>query len=218
MSFTARRVFVGRELTHAEDFPIYRAPDVARWHEIEAAMSRARRMASTIVKDSRRIEKVRAARAAARRRARELDADRSFVERAAALEEAYRLAQRALIGAFEATLDQVLAGALTQIGIELPAAQRLRIVCERLNEAAGPIPAARLSLCAADESIYRAAGLRSPWPVQIDETLQLGECRLATEHGYWAIAFDSLFASLSAALLGDGQSADHALAHPGSKE
>jgi flagellar biosynthesis/type III secretory pathway protein FliH len=214
MSFTARRVFVGGELTDAEDFPVYRARDVARWREIEAAMSRARHVAAAIVKDSRRVEKVRGARTAARRRARELDADRAFVERAAALEAAYRLAQHALIREFEATLDQVLADALTQIGAELPAAQRLRIVCERLAEAAGPVPAARLCLCAADESIYRAVGIRSPWPVQIDETLPLGECRLTTEHGYWSVTFDSLFAALSAALRVSGQSADIAYAQP----
>ncbi|MGG1944056.1 HrpE/YscL family type III secretion apparatus protein [Trinickia sp. NRRL B-1857] len=218
MSFTARRILVGGEQIDRADFPVHRAKDIARWRDIEAVISRARRTAFSIVKDSRRIEKVRTARSAARRLALERDADRSFVERAAALEDAYRLARRALIDDFEATLDQVLAGALTRIGAELPAAQRLRIVCDRLNEAAGPMPAASLCLCAADESIYRAVGGRYPWPVQIDDTLQPGQCRLATEHGHWEIAFDALFASLSAALLTNGQPADDAQAHPGMNE
>jgi hypothetical protein len=218
MSFTARRFFVGAEQTVADDDAVYRAQDVAKWRDLESIMSRARRMASSIVKESRRIENVRGARSAARRRAIDREADRSFVERAAALEEAYRLAQRALIGEFEAMLDQVLAGTLTQIGAELPAAQRLRIVCERLNEAVGPMPAARLCLCAADESIYRSVGIRCPWPVQIDETLQPGECRLTTEHGHWAIAFEAFFASLGGALIANGPYAGEARAYPDSNE
>lgn len=217
MSFTARRIMTGAgpavmswtamsvsPASQASAPPlVLRAQDVAHLHDIESLMVRARREARSIVEQARRMERVRGARLAATRRARDRDADRSFVVRATALEEAYRLAQRALTSELEATLDHVLAAALAGIGVEIPAAQRLRVVSKQLNKVAGSVPGACLRLCALDESTYRAAGIHCPWPIRVDEALQPGQCRLATEHGHWALSFDALIVALSAAALTD---------------
>ncbi|WP_181885531.1 HrpE/YscL family type III secretion apparatus protein [Trinickia dinghuensis] len=128
--------------------------------------------------------------------ARLRDADAAFVTRAAALEEAYRLAQRSLTAQLEVTLDQVLAAALARVGAELPAAQRLRIVCEQLAETIGPVSGARLRIGTAGESSCSAAGIRCPWPIDVDDALAPGSCRLVTECGEWGLEFDALIASL----------------------
>ncbi|PMS20411.1 hypothetical protein C0Z18_10760 [Trinickia dabaoshanensis] len=209
MSFTARRMMTGAghtvmSRTAPLESPrslILRAKDVARLHDIESCTARARREARSIVKQARRMEQVRGARLAAMRRARERDADRSFVARAMALDEAYRLAQRALTSELEATLDHVLAGALAGIGVEIPAAQRLRVVSKQLSKVAGSVPAAYLRLCSLDASTHRAAGIHCPWPIRVDEALQPGQCELVTEHGHWALSFDALMEALSAAAL-----------------
>ncbi len=197
MSFTARRI----SIEHGEDAMrgdlVYRREDVAQLRDIATLIDRARGAASSIVKDARRKAKRHAVRSAAVRRARERDADRAFIARAIALEEAYRLAQISLTGQLEATLDCVLAAALARIGIELPAEQRLRVLCEQLVKVAGPMAAARLRMGPADASLYRAADIRVEWPLQIDDALMPGDCRLTTDHGEWTLEFDALIASLA---------------------
>ncbi|WP_116141330.1 HrpE/YscL family type III secretion apparatus protein [Trinickia diaoshuihuensis] len=199
MSFTARRVGLGGGQTNVSECLVVRAQDAVRLRDVESIIGRARRTASSIVKQALAKEKIRRARSAEKRRARDQEADRAFAMRAAALEEAYEAARRALTSELEATLDQVLASVLANIGAEIPAAQRLRVVCEQLNKMAGPMSAARLCLCEEDDSTRRTAGLHCPWPIQIDAALSPGQCRLLTENGHWALDFDALFASLSAA-------------------
>jgi flagellar biosynthesis/type III secretory pathway protein FliH len=179
---------------------VYRRGELAQWRDVAKGIDRARRAASSIVKDARKAAKMKAVRSAARLRARERDADRAFVARAMALEEAYRLARISLTSDLEATLDRVLAAALASIGAQLPADERLRVLCKQLAKAAGPIAAARLCLCTADASRYRAADLPFEWPLRIDDALLPGHCRLVTDHGEWALEFDAVIASLIAPL------------------
>src|SRR5581483_9100350 len=110
-------------------------------------------------------------------------------------EEAYRLARESLTDQLEATLDRVLAAALASIGAQLPAVQRLRIVCDQLAKVAGPVPAARLQLSAADAAASRCPGMVLPWPTEIDDTLAPGCCRLAADHGEWVLDFDTFVAA-----------------------
>lgn len=197
MSFTARRISIEQGENAMLGDLVYRREDVAQLRDIATVVDRARRAAASIVKDARKTAKMRAVRSAAVRRARERDADRAFIARAMALEEAYRLAQLSLTSQLEATLDGVLAAALTRIGIELPAEQRLRVLCEQLAKAAGPMAAARLRMGPKDASVYRAADIRGQWPLQIDDALMPGDCRLTTDHGEWTLEFDALIASLA---------------------
>lgn len=198
MSFTARRISVEDGQDAMPSPLVYRRKDVGQLRDAATLVERARYRASSIVKMARKTAKMEVVRSAAVRRARERDADRAFISRVAALEEAYRLAQISLTAQLEATLDQVLAAALTRIGVELPAEERLRVVCDQLAKVAGPVGAARLRMCSADASHYRSANLRAEWPLQIDDALTAGDCRLTTDHGEWALAFDAIIESLSA--------------------
>ena len=196
MSFTARRISMG-DGGHAFDGkPVWRREEVARLRDAEAIVDHARRTAVSIVKAARDTAKLRKRNSIAAWRARRAQMEREFAEHAVALDNAYRSAQASLTARLESTLDRVLAAALAHVGAQLPAAQRLRIVCEQLREAAGPTPAARLLLCPADEAIYRRDDIGSPWPAEIDETLAPGCCRLVGDEGEWVLAFDALMASL----------------------
>jgi flagellar biosynthesis/type III secretory pathway protein FliH len=197
MTFTARRILIGEGEDAMRGGLVYRREDVAQMCDVASLINRARRAASSIVKDARKTAKMHAVRSAAMRRARKREADRAFIARATALEEAYRLTQISLTSQMEATLDCVLAAALTRIGIELPAEQRLRVVCEELAKVAGPVEAARLRLCQADASVYRSADIGFEWPLQIDDGLMPGDCRLVTDRGEWSLEFDALLASLA---------------------
>jgi flagellar biosynthesis/type III secretory pathway protein FliH len=210
VSFTARRIPLGNGLEAASSQLVYRGDDAARLRLAAALIETARRYASAIVKDARKQARSRALHAAAVRRAREIDADRAFTARAMALDEAYRLARMSLTDQLESALDQVLAAALSRIGAQLPATQRLCIVCEQLAKAAGDAPAAHLHLCSADESIYRSAGIGCPWPLRVDDALTPGQCRLTTNHGEWVLDFDALIGSLASLARESGASASNA--------
>lgn len=200
MSFTARRISMDEGLRAFDGKLVWRREEVARLRDAEAIVDRARRTAVSIVKAARDTAKVRRRHSIAAWRARHAQMEREFADRAIALDKAYRLAQASLTAQLESTLDRVLAAALAHVGAQLPAAERLRIVCEQLHEAAGPTPAARLLLCPADEAIYRRDDIGSPWPAEIDETLAPGCCRLVGDQGEWVLAFDALMASLGPTL------------------
>ena len=199
MSFTAARVSLtlgGDSIPHKL---VYRRAEVERLREVEAIVDRARRAAIALVRNARERAQAVEMQAAAARRERDRDAHIALVAQARGLEASYRLAQASFIARAEAALDGVLAAALAGIGAALPAEQRLRIVCEQLAREAGPAALARLHLSAADEALYRGAGLRLPWATQIDDTLASGHCRLTSEHGQWALDFDTFLAALTAA-------------------
>lgn len=197
MSFTARRISIHDGVNASDGALVFRREQIAQWRDAAAIVERARGSAFSIVKKAHKTAKRLDIRATAVRRARKAQADLEFVTRAAALEETYRHAQRSLTAQLERTLDHVLAAALAHVGAAMPAAQRLRIVCEQLSKAAGPTPGARLYLCPADEAAYLGVDLRAPWPSEIDTTLEPGRCRLACEDGEWVLGFDALMASLA---------------------
>ena len=196
MSFTARRISTGQREGAIDSRLVLRCEQVKALDHAAAIVDRARRTAFLIVKEARKAAKRRDVRSMAARRARKAEADVEFATRAAALEEAYCLAQAALTAQLETTLDRVLDAALAHVGATVPAAERLRIVCEQLSKAAGPIPAARLRLCPADAALFRGTDRHSPWPTELDETLKPGCCRLVSDQGEWALDFDALMASL----------------------
>lgn len=196
MSLTARRISTGEGRHTFDGKLVWRREEVAQLRDAEAIVARARRTAASIVKAARNAAKLRKRHAIAAWHARHAQMEREFADRAIALDRAYRLAQASLTAQLEATLDRVLAAALAHVGAQLPAGERLRIVCEQLREAAGPTAAARLLLCPADEAIYRSNDIGSPWPAEIDETLAPGCCRLVGDEGEWVLAFDALMASL----------------------
>lgn len=197
MSFTARRISTSAAADADDGNPVVRRERVAQSRDAAALIERARGAAFSIVKRARKTAKRLDMRASAARRARKARADFEFVARAAALEVTYRQAQRSLTAQLERTLDHVLAEALAHVGAAVPAAQRLRIVCEQLSKAAGPVAGARLCLCPADEVAYRGAAIGAPWPIEIDTTLEPGHCRLACEDGEWVLDFDALMAALA---------------------
>lgn len=196
MSFTARRISMSESPDANDGSPVFRREQVAQLCDAEAIVERARGTAFSIVRKARKTARRLDLCSAAARQASQARADREFVTRAVALEAAYRLAHGALTAQLEATLDRVLAAALAHVGAAIPAAARLRIVCEQLSKAAGSMPVAHLRLCRADEAIYRCADIGAPWPTEIDDTLEPGRCRLAGEHGEWALDFGVLMASL----------------------
>lgn len=201
---TARRISIGDALDAMPSNLVLRGDDAANARNVAALVERARRIASSIVKNARKTARAGELRSAAARRVRETQAEQAFAARALALDEAYRLAQASLMARMEEALDQVLAAALRRIGAQLPAEQRLRIVCEELAKAAGDTPAARLQLCHVDESIYRRAGIRAPWPIDVDDALAPGQCRLVANDGEWVLGFDALIVSLAPVAMRDG--------------
>lgn len=197
MSFTARRISMNDGPNSNAGTRVFRREQVAQGRDAAAIVERARGSAFSIVRQARVTAKRLRMRATAARHARQAQAEREFVARAAVLEAAYRQAQRSLTAQLEQTLDRALAAALAHAGAAIPAAQRLRIVCEQLSKAAGLAPGALLYLCPADAAIFRSADIGAPWPTQIDTSLEPGRCRLAVEHGEWVLDFDALMASLA---------------------
>lgn len=202
MSFVARRITLSYAGEASPSKIVYTGEEVGRLRDVAAVVERARRVAFALIEDARDTARRVDAQATAARRARARDAESGLAVRARALEALYQLAHASLTEQLETTLDGALAASLTAIGAALPARQRLAIVCEQLKLAAGPAHAARLRLCEADAATCRAAyggpQRAIPWPTEIDDTLRPGHCVLATEHGEWALDFDTLIASLAA--------------------
>ncbi|HTI19180.1 MAG TPA: hypothetical protein VL598_16135 [Trinickia sp.] len=192
MSFVARRI--ARPPEH-EPWPVklvYRAGDLEPLRELAAYAQAARQTADGIVESAHRRAEELEARSAHEAAHRLSHADAALLKRAISLEAAYRARCDALVARLEVVLDTALENALRGIAVRVPAAQRVGIVAEALRRQLQPGPAARLHLAAGDAHACRAAALTLPWPVEVDENLSTGTCRLSLQDAEWVLAFDAL--------------------------
>jgi HrpE/YscL/FliH and V-type ATPase subunit E len=196
MSFIARRI---TPLSDCEALPaklVYRGDEIEQLEDAAAQIENARQKAQNIIDAAQRMAMAHESRFAREHELRLRAADAALLARATALEKCSRHRCEALSGSIEAALDAALSAALKRIALTLPAAERVRIAHEELRRQIGSQPAARLLLCAADEAACAQAAMALPWPVEIDETLRPGECRLVSGDGEWVLAFDAFVESV----------------------
>jgi hypothetical protein len=197
MSFVRRRIAAAPEQDAWPSRVVYRAEELGQVQEVAAYADAARRAADGILEHARQAACALEARSARERDMRCRRADTALLSRAVALEAAFRAQRDALFDGMERVLDAALDGALRRIASPIPAAERIRIVADELRRQVEPGPAAELHLAASDAAACRSAGLGLPWPVQVDESLPRGTCRLSVARLEWTLAFEVLIETLS---------------------
>ncbi|WP_018438976.1 HrpE/YscL family type III secretion apparatus protein [Trinickia symbiotica] len=197
MTFVARRISRPPGVDAWPVQLIYRASEVAQLHELAAYVEAARLTADAVVERAHCTAAEHEARILRDEARHRRDSDAAFLRRAVALEAAYRSCREALLARLEPVLDAALEAALQRIAVRMPADQRVAIVVDELRKQIDPGPAAQLHLSAGDEAATRAMGLAFPWPIEVDEALAAGACRLSSGEGEWLLSFDALIESIS---------------------
>jgi HrpE/YscL/FliH and V-type ATPase subunit E len=196
MSFVRRKIAGPSDQNAWPSRVVYRADELAQLREVAAYADAARRAADGVLEHARQAAREREARSARERDARHRRADAALLSRAVALEAAFRAQRDALRNRMERVLDAALQGALRRIASDIPAAERIRIVADELRRQVEPGPTAELHVAATDAAACRSAGLELPWPVQVDESLPPGICRLSVARVEWTLAFEMLIETL----------------------
>lgn len=112
-----------------------------------------------------------------------------FIEQARVLEAAYQTWRLDWQEAMTARLDQALEMALQRVALNVDEEERLHCVTHVLAEAAGPVEGARLQLAPADYEKATQHATDWPWPLEQDDSLEPGQCRLKGMDGYWLAEF-----------------------------
>lgn len=197
MAFVARRISCPPGVDTWPMKLIYRADEVAKFRELAAYADAAKQAADAVLERAHRTAAELEARGARDEALRRRRADAALLARAGVLEAAYRASREALLARLEAVLDAALEAALRRIALRVPDEQRIAVVVDELRRQLHAEPGGRLHMSADDEATCRAAGLAFPWPVQVDETLAAGTCRLSSGGGEWVLAFGALVESLT---------------------